>query len=188
LIGAAVVLASFAHTLVVTLFSEEYLQAVPVFQIYLLVLVREVMDFAVPLRAINNTQPLLRSNALGIIVNATLLLVLLPWIGVVGAAVAYVVSRSLEGLYLGSQTMRAYSISLRELAPWRELGKVAVAAAAASITLDEAFWTGRFALFGVLLGSVCFLLVYGALLIVFRVKEVLSLMRRLPKVQRVFVA
>lgn len=187
LIAAAVVLASFAHTLVVTLFSEEYLQAVPVFQIYLLVLIREVMDFAVPLRAINNTRPLLRSNFLGIVVNAGLLLVLLGTMGVVGAAVAYVVSRSLEGLYLGRQTMRAYSLSLRKLALWTELGKVAAAAAIASLTLNEAFWTERFALFGVVLGSACFFAVYGALLIVFRVQEVVALLRRLQKAQRVFV-
>ena len=55
LIPAAVLLARFADTIVVTLFSEEYRLAVPVFQIYLLVLFREIVDFAV--RCARSTGP-----------------------------------------------------------------------------------------------------------------------------------
>jgi O-antigen/teichoic acid export membrane protein len=59
LVPAAVLLWRFADTIVMTLFGQEYLLAVPVFQIYLLVLFREIVDFAVPLRAINQTAQLL---------------------------------------------------------------------------------------------------------------------------------
>ena len=43
--------------------------AVPVFQIYLLVLFREIVDFAVPLRAINRTAPLMYGNMVSLVVE-----------------------------------------------------------------------------------------------------------------------
>jgi len=93
LTAAAVVLARFADILIVTLFSAEYRSAVLVFQIYLIVLLRESLDFAVPLRAINRTAPIMHSNLLSLAVNGLLLALLLPTLGVVGGAVAFVGSR-----------------------------------------------------------------------------------------------
>ena len=110
LIPAAVLLARFADTIVVTLFAEEYRLAVPVFQIYLLVLFREIVDFAVPLRAINRTAPLMYGNFVSLVVNAILLAILLPTVGLIGAAMAFIIARAIEGLYLGRQTAKAYGI------------------------------------------------------------------------------
>lgn len=186
LTAAAVVLARFADTLVVTLFSAEYRPAVLVFQIYMLVLIRESMDFAVPLRAINCTAPIMYSNLLSIALNGVLLFILLPAVGIPGAAVAYVISRGVEGVYLGLQTARTYGIAPRKLASWHDLAKVAIAAALASITLFGSFWTNSFGLLGVPIGASCFLLVYLALLLLLRVPEAVLLVRRAQRFPRVF--
>jgi O-antigen/teichoic acid export membrane protein len=187
LIPAAVLLARFADPIVVTLFSEEYRLAVPVFQIYLLVLFREIADFAVPLRAINRTAPLMYSNLLSIVLNAILLTILLPTVGLLGAAIAFIISRMIEGVYLGRQTARAYAIPARDLIKWGDVGKVALAAGLASITLIGSFWTSHLGLFGVLAAGCCFMIVYVPLLLLLRLPEALLLKERLQLLVGQFV-
>jgi O-antigen/teichoic acid export membrane protein len=179
LIPSAVLLARFADTIVVTLFSEEYRAAVPVFQVYLLVLFREVVDFAVPLRAINRTAPIMYSNMLSLVVNAILLTILLPTIGLIGAALAFIIARAFEGLYLGWQTGRAYDIPGRDLIKWGDIGKVTLAAALASVTVAPSFWTSYMGLIGALLASSTYMLVYVALLLALRLPEAIMLRHRI---------
>jgi O-antigen/teichoic acid export membrane protein len=179
LIPAAVLLGRFAETIVVTLFTEEYRVAVPVFQIYLLVLIREIVDFGVPLRAINRTAPLMYGYIVSLIANAILLAILLPTVGLLGAALGFIVARMIEALYLGKQTAKAYGIAARELVKWRDVGKVALAAALASITLATSLWTSTMGLFGVVAAGCCFMAVYVPLLLLLRVSEALMLKERL---------
>ena len=178
LTGAGVVLTRFAHPLVVTLFSPEYEPAVPVFQIYLLVLLREVFDFGVPLRAINHTRPIVWSNLVAIVCNLVCLAILLPALGLTGAVAAFVISRYLEGLYIGRCCLQAYAVPLREMANWRDLGKVALAAVLAWPVLLGTFWIDRLGLLGVMLGSSAYLLLFALWLLVLRVPEVWLLARR----------
>jgi O-antigen/teichoic acid export membrane protein len=179
LIPAAVLLGRFADTIVVTLFGEDYQRAVPVFQIYLLVLFREIVDFAVPLRAINRTKPLMYGNFVSIVVNAIFLAILLPTVGLVGAAIAFIIARMIEGWYLFRQTAKVYETAARGLVKWSDIGKVALAAALASITLATSFWTHTMGLFGVLAAGCCFMAVYVPLLLLLRVPEAVQLKERL---------
>jgi O-antigen/teichoic acid export membrane protein len=171
LFAAGVLLARFADVLVVTLFSDAYRPAVRLFQVYLLVFVREAMDFGIPLRAINMTAPIMRGNLIAIMVNAVLILVLLPLWGALGAVFAVVIGRFLEGAYLAWQTARAYEISLASLAPWRDLLKVAACAVLASAVLYWRFWTERLGLFGVLAGGAIYMMSLALLLAGMRVPE-----------------
>jgi O-antigen/teichoic acid export membrane protein len=178
LIPSAVLLGRFADTIVVTLFSEEYRAAVPVFQICLFVLFREVFDFAVPLRAMNRTAPIMYSNMVSLVVNAILLAILLPTIGLIGAALAYIIARAIEGVYLGWQTARACEVRARDLIKWGDVGKVALAAAMASVTLIGSFWTSHMGLIGAMAASCIYMLVFVPLLLVLRLPEALLLRDR----------
>lgn len=177
LVAAGVVLARFSEVLVITLFSEKYRPAVAIFQLYLLVFLRESIDFGVPLRAINRTTPILRSSVLAIAVNAVLMFILLPLWGVIGAVAAFLISRVIEGAYLGLQTMRAYEVSLRQLASWKDLGKVVVAAGLAAIVLYGGFWTQHLRFAGVILGGTAYLAVFASLLVLLRVPEATMLLQ-----------
>src|SRR5690606_9939974 len=148
------------------------------------VLARWVMDFAVPLRATTRTAPLMHSNTISLVLNAILLAALLPTIGVAGAAIAFVVSRVVEGIYLSRQMARAYSLRLRDLARWGDLAKVVLAAGLASVTLYGDFLTDAFGLIGVLVHGCAFLLVYAALLVLLRVPEAGMLLSRLQRLPR----
>jgi O-antigen/teichoic acid export membrane protein len=177
LIPAGVVIARFAEILVVTLFSPKYLPAVGVLQLYVLVFARESLDFGVPLRAMNHTAPIFRSNVIAIVVNGLLLAVLLPLWGLIGAVVAYIISRVIDGCYLGAAMMRAYSVPVSRIAPWPELGKIVVAAALTAIVLYGNFWTEYLGFAGVIVGGVIYLAVYAVLLVLLRVQEATSLLR-----------
>ena len=178
LIPAAVLLTRFADTIVVTLFSQEYQPAVPVFQIFLLVLFREIVDFAVPLRAINRTAPIMYSNLVSIVVNAILLAILLPTVGLLGAAIAYVISRVIEGVYLGRQTARP-TRSAR--ASWSS--GATSARSRSPPRWPRSRWSARsgpttMGLFGVVAAGCCFMVVYVPLLLLLRLPEALLLRDR----------
>jgi O-antigen/teichoic acid export membrane protein len=179
LLPAGLVLATFAEPLVVTVFSEQYRASVPVFQLYLLVLVRECFDFGVPLRVLNRTGPIMHSNLLAMLLNAALLVALLPALGLVGAVGAFVVARFVEGLYLGWRTMRLYGIGVRELASWGDLARVAAALVPAGAVLLVPHWTRLLGLFGIPLAAAAFLVTFVAALLVLRLPEAVRAARRI---------
>lgn len=182
LVGTGVVLARYAEILVITLFSEEYRPAVLLFQVFLLVFLRDSLDFGVPMRAINRTSAIMHGNLLAMAVNGVLLAALLPTVGLVGAVWAFVVSKFAEGFYLGSRLAKAYEVRFRDIAAWADLGKVLLAAAISACTLYGDFWTEHLGLFGVIVGALVFLLVFTGLLVLLGVPEVPKLIRHVRSV------
>jgi O-antigen/teichoic acid export membrane protein len=171
LVPLGVFMARFADTIVVTLFSPAYQPAVIVFQLYVLALLRETFDFGIPLRAVNRTAPILRTNLLAVVTNVALMAIMVPAWGLAGAAIAFVVSRIMEGTYLASEVMRAFNLRLRDLARWSDLGKIAAAAlATGGAVLFLPLWGG---LLGVLGGAAAFGLAYVLLLRLARIPEVI---------------
>jgi O-antigen/teichoic acid export membrane protein len=181
LTAAGVVLFEFAHTFVVTLFSPSYEPAVLIFQLYLLVLVREVFDFGVALRAANKTAPIVTSSLFAILLNLILLVTVLPIWGLPAAALAFVISRWTEGLVLSRSTLRAYNIGIGGLARWLDLGKVALAALLASVVFYGSFWLDHFGLVGVVLGSAVFMVLFVIFLLALRVPETTAMLGRWRK-------
>jgi Membrane protein involved in the export of O-antigen and teichoic acid len=175
LLCLGVILARFAETIVITLFSEAYRPAIIVFQLYVLALLRETFDFGIPLRAVNRTAPLLRTNLLALVVNVVLMSIMVPAWGLAGAATAFIISRIVEGTYLAIEVRRAYNVRTRDLARWGDLGKIVAAATAAGALLLLPVWSG---LFGVLAGSVVFALTFLGLLCLARIPEVIIGLRR----------
>ncbi len=129
----------------------------------------------------------MRSNLLSLVCNAVLIMALLPAAGLAGVAMAYVLSRTIEGAYLGRQMARVFGVSLREVARWADLGKVAFAAALAAAALYPSFWTESFGLLGAAAGAVCYLAVFAVLLFLLRVPEALLMMNRLQQLPRAFM-
>jgi O-antigen/teichoic acid export membrane protein len=182
LVPLGVLLARFADTIVVTLFSPAYQPAVIVFQLYVLALLRETFDFGIPLRAVNRTAPILRTNLLAVVSNIALMAIMVPAWGLAGAAIAFVISKLIEGSYLASEVVRAFNLRPRDLARWGDLGKiVAAAAAAAGAVLFLPVWSG---LLGVVGGSAAFGLTYVFLLRLARVPEIILGLNRAQNYSR----
>jgi O-antigen/teichoic acid export membrane protein len=175
LIGAGVVLARFAEVIVITLFTEEYRSTIIIFQTYLLVFLRECLDFGIPLRALNQTKPILHANLFGVAVNFGLMFLLVPVMGVMGAVVAFLISRIIEGSYLGWRTMQAYECSVSEIVPWLDLAKILLAASVAALVLYSDAWTSHWGIIGAMLGAVAYFAIFAALLIALRVQEAITI-------------
>ena len=178
LVAAGVVLGRYAEILVTTLFSEEYRPAVLLFQVFLLVFLRDSLDFGVPMRAINRTSAIMQGNLIAMAINGVLLAVLLPTVGLIGAVCAFVVSKFAEGFYLGTRLAKAYEVSFRQIAAWSDLGKVLIAAAIAALVLYTDFWTDHLGFFGIFAGGFVFLLAFAAMLVLFGIPEMLKLLRQ----------
>lgn len=185
LIYVGVILVRFADTIVTTLFSERYQPAVILFQIFVLALLRETFDFGIPLRARNRTAPILRSNLLALVLNVGLLSIMVPAWGLIGAVVAFVISRIVEGTYLAVQAMRIYEVPLSEMARWRDLGKIVAAAVIAASLLYLPIWPGILGLIG---GALVFGLVFLWLLRLAAIPEVLLGLRRAQTYSRSLLA
>jgi O-antigen/teichoic acid export membrane protein len=172
----AVVIARFAEPIVEAAFGRDYLAAAPVLQIIMLVLVRECFDFAPPLRAVNRTMPIMHSGILALAVCAITLLVLLPEHGLVGAAIAVVLAKIADALYLAWQVMRVHGLSLARLIDWKSIGKTALAAAIASAVIADPFWIEWLGAAGVVPATAAFGTAYVLLLAVLRVPELALLL------------
>jgi O-antigen/teichoic acid export membrane protein len=188
LISSGVLLARFADTLVTTLFSEDYRPAVPIFQLYVLALLRESFDFSIALRTVDRTAPILRSNLIALVLNAGLMLLMLPRWGLIGAVGAFVIARLVEGAYLAQQTLRAFDIGLRDLADWGDLLKSTAAAVGAAVVLYGGFWTDSFGFAGVVVASAVYLLAFVLLLRLAGVPEVTMLLRHAQGYSRALLA
>jgi len=161
----------YADTLIVTVFSSTYQAAVPVLRVFLIVLIRECFDFGMALKVINKTRYFLYADAAAIVVNLALSVALVPTWGLVGITTAYVVSNSVEGFYVGWCTTQFYGIPAREFIPWAEMFKVVLAAGLPLALTYGSYLTDHFKLFGVIMGSMLYLLAYALLLRLFHVRE-----------------
>jgi O-antigen/teichoic acid export membrane protein len=171
LLPLALILVRYAELFVTTVFSENYRDAVPVFQVYCAALVISCIDVAVALRAINKTRLMLVGNGIVLTLNVALITVLVPAMGALGAALALLGSQLAALSCLLVATARMQSLRLTELLPMQGLAKVAIAALAASSIILPPFWTDTMGIAGAVAGSALFLAAFAVLANWLRVEE-----------------
>ncbi len=120
----------YAEPLVVTLFGDEYLGAAVVMQLYMLVVIRECFDFSPALRARARTAPLVYGTLAGLIAAVIALYPLIKTAGIAGAMGSFVIGSFVEALWLAVTVMALYGAGVRDVLPWRSLGKVVLACGA----------------------------------------------------------
>ncbi len=184
MVPAAILIAKHAESIVLLLFSSDYLNAVPVMQVFTIFLVRECFDFGVLLRAANRTMAFFHSSVLSLAIHGLGLLLLVPVLGIVGAAVALVLMRVWSGFYLGSKVAKIYSVRARDLLPLPQIGRVSLAAGLAALVLvvptPDGVWRWPF----VLGSSAVFCGIFWGLVLLLRVpeaKDILTTLRRLVR-------
>ncbi len=176
LFPVVVLVARYAHPLVVAVFGTSYAQAAVVMQIYMLVVVRECFDFAPALRAINRTRPLVESNVAALVTCGIALLALVPIAGVAGAMMAFVIGSAVDVGWLGWRTMKIYRVSAGEILPWRSIGRTALAAVSAAALIVSPIWTEMLGIPGLVLACLGYLAAFALLLLLLRVPEAFALL------------
>lgn len=129
LFPAATAMVVHAELIVVTLFTEQYVAAAPIFCIYALVLVRECFDLMLPVRSAGKTNYCIYVALGGLLLNAALLFPFYHWFGLVGPALAYLLTRAAMAVPLLLAIRRLYGVSLARLLPWDGVVRIALGCA-----------------------------------------------------------
>jgi len=175
LFPVAVLLTRYARPLVATVFGASYVSAALVLQIYMLIVIREVFDFAPALRALNRNRPLVESSVASLIVSAALLVPLVPAAGIAGAMLAIAIGTLVDAGWLAYRTSTAYQLSLRHLVPWGGVGKTAAAALLAGAILATSAWTQMLGFGGIVLAGAAYVALFTLLVLALRVPEAYEL-------------
>jgi len=171
---------TYAEVLIEILFTAQYLPAVLIFQVLLLVLLREAFDFGTLIRSRNRNIHFVISNAVGLAVNLALSLILMERLGIMAPAVGLVAHSLLNMFYFAAVVLHLYGLSLRELLMWKQVGTLlGMAILCTTILLLAERWIGSPVL-AALTGTTVYLGAYVFLCIKAEVAEVTYVVRRLP--------
>lgn len=118
-----------ARTLIELLFTAEYLDAVPLFRVYLALMILQCFEMSSPLRAINRNVYFILGSLLSLTGNLGLILALFGSIGILAPAVAYIIGETVFLVYLASRVMAIYRIGIANLVMWRKIFLIILACA-----------------------------------------------------------
>ncbi|MCB0749233.1 MAG: oligosaccharide flippase family protein, partial [Ignavibacteriae bacterium] len=114
----------YAELVVVTLYTKEYIDATPIFQIYLILIIYHCFDMGIPIRGMNKNKLLLMGHIASLFVNIGLLYVLFNLLGMIGPPIAYVTTEILLTIFFGAKVLSIYKIKFKEIFYWDEIFKL----------------------------------------------------------------
>lgn len=175
----------YAEPVVRVLFTDEYVAAAPIFAIYALVLAKDSFDFGLPIRAFGRTSIFVYASIGALALNAALLYPLYLWLGLLGPALAFLLTRLGISVVYAVIVLRLYRMPLRELLHWSAVGRIALACALAVPLLLVTRWLELPPAAEVICGTALFLAFYAVALYRLRDKTLEMLIGRLaPAVMR----
>ena len=121
-----IILMFYANIIITIMFTAKYSQAIPIFRIYSILLLRKCFEMSIPIRAMNKNKYFVAGNILYLSVNIILIYILYNLFGFIGPAVAVVIAEIVQSLYLGSKILTIYEIKFREILLWDKLIKIGI--------------------------------------------------------------
>src|SRR5690349_1949896 len=122
IIPAWLLVSYFAEPLIRLAFTEEYVSATPYFQVFMILMVRQVFQFSTLLRSVEDNASFATSNAVALGINIVLLVALMPKFGLWGPTLGLVVGQLWTAWYLGKRVMIRYNVPLSGIFQWRKFG------------------------------------------------------------------
>jgi O-antigen/teichoic acid export membrane protein len=132
----AVLMFYYAEVIITTLFTRDYIDAVPIFRIYTIFFLQQAFEMGIPIRAMNKNFNLLFGHITSAILNVSLLYLLFNLLGFIGPAIAFVSTEILITILFGYIILKIYKINVSKLYEW---GKILYIIIAISITLPVLF-------------------------------------------------
>lgn len=120
-----VLLTWYAELFVTTLFTDDYLAAVPVFQVYLLWLLRRCFNMDTLLRTRGQTGFMLTGTGASVAFNLVAMVLLYRWLGLIGPVIAYITAEILLEVYYAALVKREFRLGIGELVDWFGISRVA---------------------------------------------------------------
>jgi O-antigen/teichoic acid export membrane protein len=177
----AMLFSIYADVVVTVLFTHEYSAAIPVFSVFAVMLYLDCFDFHLPLRVQNANKFFVVGSIIALCTNIAFLYPSFAIFGLIGPAIALLLSRLAFTFYLAVNASRLYKMRLQEMVRWPEVGKVLGASlVCAPILYVGQFTIGNFLLRGIIFGGL-YLVGYLWVVRFMRVWDVLELVRRLSR-------
>ncbi len=130
-----------AHQIITFLFTDNYSASVPVFRIYVLMMLFHMGYMVVVFRASGNTTESLKVAALKVVLVAILSTAFLKMLGVIeGAVIGVVLANVLTRLYIVRRASRELGVSISTLIPWSDLGKTLLLSATVAALIAPVIW------------------------------------------------
>lgn len=123
----------YARKIIVLLFTENYLEAVPLFRVYLISVMIYMLSSGLILRATGKTNLTLRSYAHSALLVLPLTYLLARYIGVWGAMTGALVSIGLPKVLNLAKEIRVVESRFSDFFPWRDFGRIVVISAVALV-------------------------------------------------------
>jgi O-antigen/teichoic acid export membrane protein len=149
-----------AEPIVRTLFTDAYVAAVPYFQVFLLLMLRQCFQFSTPLRSVEDNKSFSHANLVSLFINAGLIITLMPKFGLWAPTLGLVVGQTWSSFYLGARVLKRYGLPLSELCQWNKLGLAMLATLAGIAALHVTMLYLPSSPAGMLAGLAAFSLVY----------------------------
>jgi O-antigen/teichoic acid export membrane protein len=124
LFPVAILFSYYADAIVTVMFTAEYAAAVPVFSVLALLIYLYCFDFHLPLRVQNANRYFVVGSLVALVANLGLMYPMYLLFGLVGPAVALILSRLLLTIYLGVKSSRLYKVDLKLMVRWQVIGKI----------------------------------------------------------------
>ena len=161
----------FAEEIINIIFTSQYIEAVPLFRVYLFVMIIQSFEFTLPIRNKNKNYQIIIAGAMRFICNTILLIILMKFIGILGAAISAVFSEFIECTYLGYIVCRLYSKNAKDLLMWKKEIKIFTVSIIGLLFL----WIGQH-LFGnnvsgLILNTIIYFIIYTILLWKLNIEE-----------------
>jgi O-antigen/teichoic acid export membrane protein len=111
-----------AEPVVRVLFTEAYVAAVPFFQVFLLLMLRQCFQFSTPLRSVADNASFAQANLVALFINAGLIILLMPRYGLWGPTLGLVIGQFSSSIQLGMRMLKRFKMPLSELCQWSKIG------------------------------------------------------------------
>ena len=169
----------YADVFIKTLFTSNYLDAVPIFQIYLFYFLKQCFEMGIPIRAMNKNKYFLIGYIFTSVLNVGLLFILFKIFGLLGPAIAYVLSEIALAFYYAAIILKIYKIKVKDLFFWRKVFIIL----ATGILLTPLLIGGRFLpinpLITAILFSTLYLIIYTLIIRSFDFEEVNLILKKI---------
>lgn len=115
----------YAEEAITVLFTSEYLAAVPLFNIYAFLLIRRCFNADALLRSTGQTGFMIWGAFGGLALNVALILVFSKLVGIIGPAIALVISEIGLEVYYAQRVRYALKLTIADLVDWRSIFRIA---------------------------------------------------------------
>ena len=114
----------FANEIISFLFTRTYIDAASIFRLYLILMMLQTFELTLPIRYKNKNVHIIISGSIRFSCNVILLFIFAKSIGLIGPALAAIISGVFECLYLGFAIYYIYNMRISEILLWKKQLKV----------------------------------------------------------------